>query len=173
DLMSEPNEEYEIQHVFDHALAELMSRDLALKRSGRASELVVDASLPRLEGNRHRMRQIIEYLLDNAFRYSLDGTPVRARARLEYEGRGEELVVEIEDEGVGIATEHHQEIFAPLWRVDSSTTRDTDGIGLSLHIARQMAQGMGGSLRVRSTLGEGSTFVLRVPAVRAAGELET
>jgi signal transduction histidine kinase len=69
----------------------------------------------------------------------------------------------VSDTGRGIPSEKFEQIFAPFVRVDTGYSRATEGTGLGLAISRDLARTMAGDLTVESTLGEGSTFTLRLP----------
>ena len=78
------------------------------------------------------------------------------------------LAVAVTDTGIGIAPEHLQSIFEPFVQADLSITRRFGGTGLGLTISRQLAERLGGSLVVRSEVGRGSTFEVKV----ATGSLD-
>ena len=102
-------------------------------------------------------------LLDNAIKYSPSRTAVTVAAR-EEDAR---LVIEVRDQGPGIAPEHHPRIFDRFYRVDKSRSRKLGGTGLGLSIVRHAAEAHGGTVGVTSAPGQGSTFTLRVPLAPA------
>lgn len=71
--------------------------------------------------------------------------------------------ISISDEGIGIAPEHVDRVFERFYRVDQARSRETGGTGLGLAIVRHVATNHGGEVNVRSTEGEGTTFVLSLP----------
>ena len=77
------------------------------------------------------------------------------------------FVVEVSDSGIGIPGVDLERIFERFYRVDRSRGRDTGGTGLGLAIVRHVTQNHGGSVEVTSTEGVGTTFTVRLPAVRA------
>ena len=77
------------------------------------------------------------------------------------------------DHGIGIPARDLERIFERFYRVDRARSRETGGTGLGLSIVRHVAANHGGDVRVSSVEGEGSTFVLRVPANRRATERVT
>ncbi len=107
--------------------------------------------------DRDRIRQAASILLDNAIKYTPQGGKVEIRAR-EEDGRA---ILEVSDTGVGISKDELPLIFERFYRADPSRT--TDGAGLGLAIARQIAEAHGGEIRVQSKTGEGSTFTLSIP----------
>ncbi len=125
---------------------------------GVALELSLSDQLPaRVKGDRDRLRQILLNLLDNAFKFTLQGTVTLAA---EWSG---ELRVSVRDTGQGIVPEKLDKIFEPFVQGDDSMTREQGGTGLGLAICRELAQLMGGNLTATSQAGQGSEFVLRVP----------
>src|SRR5690606_7084717 len=105
-----------------------------------------------------RLRQITMDLLTNAVKFTEAGH-IELRAEL----AGEELRIEVEDTGVGIAHENLERIFEPFWQEQGSLTRQHGGTGLGLAVARRLARQLGGSITAASEPGAGSTFTLRVP----------
>jgi signal transduction histidine kinase len=98
-------------------------------------------------------------LLTNAVKFTEPGGCVRVHCT----SRGEMATVVVEDTGRGIPSEKLEAIFEPFIQVETQLTRTHDGVGLGLAISRDLARGMGGDLTVRSTVGEGSTFMLMLP----------
>ena len=110
------------------------------------------------------MRQVVLNLLSNAVKFTEQGS-VKIAAQVE----NGHWLIEITDTGVGIAPEHLAMIFEEFRQVDASSTRQAGGTGLGLAISRKMANMMGGDIYVHSVIGQGSTFVLRLPRVPAIG----
>lgn len=105
-----------------------------------------------------KVMQIVVNLLGNAVKFT-DRGGVTLRA----ESRNEAVVVDVIDTGVGIASEHIEQIFEPFWQVDQAITRRTGGTGLGLSVSRRLALMLGGDITVSSTVGEGSRFTLILP----------
>lgn len=105
-----------------------------------------------------RVTQILTNLLSNAAKFA----PAE-RVCLEVLTADADVVFSVRDTGIGIANDALDHIFDPFRRAAWTTTREYDGTGLGLSIARSLAVLMGGTLDVSSTLGEGSTFTLRLP----------
>lgn len=110
-----------------------------------------------------RVRQIVINLVGNAIKFTEQGA-VRVKARLERSTGDSHLVIEVTDTGIGIPEEKQAAVFEAFRQADNSVTRRFGGTGLGLSISQQLAQLLGGALSVNSTLGEGSTFTLRVQA---------
>ena len=119
---------------------------------GPASEQPVSAVF-----DRERLRQAISILLDNAVKYTPEGGRVTVRT-IEVD---DTVAVSVSDTGVGISEEQVPHVFERFYRADEA--RSMEGSGLGLAIARQIAEDHGGSIEVRSQLGQGSTFTIRIP----------
>jgi two-component system, OmpR family, phosphate regulon sensor histidine kinase PhoR len=105
-------------------------------------------------GDRERLKQVLINLVDNAVKYTGEGGEVACRARL----HGDLCVVEVEDNGPGIAEEHQGRIFERFYRVDHDRSREAGGTGLGLAIVKHILEAHGSTVRVRSQVGKGSTF---------------
>jgi two-component system sensor histidine kinase SenX3 len=127
-------------------------RDIALR---------VDEPDRRLSllGDRRQLVSALYNLLDNAVKYSETGSDVEVSARTD----GELVDLVVRDHGVGIRDADRERIFERFYRVDPGRSRQTGGTGLGLAIVRHVATNHGGEVLVDSALGEGSTFVLRIP----------
>lgn len=112
-----------------------------------------------LVADRTQVSVALTNLLDNAVRYSPPDVPVHARV----EATGPEVSFAVEDHGVGIPTEDVGRIFERFYRVDRARSRATGGTGLGLAIVRHVAERHGGRVECRSSLGQGSTFILTLP----------
>ncbi len=108
-----------------------------------------------------KIAQILRNLVSNATKFTPHGE-IRVRASRS----GPQLVrFEVTDTGIGIAPEDQERVFEEFTQIDSPLQRTVKGSGLGLALSRRLAEILGGTLVVRSTVGEGSTFVLEVPAI--------
>jgi signal transduction histidine kinase len=121
----------------------------------------VDRQVPKVSGDRERLRQVLQNLLENAVKYSRTGEEVDVRAWAE-NGR---VLVAVEDTGPGIPREQHALIFERFGRANVGLGKP--GTGLGLFIARSIAEAHGGRLTVDSSPGDGATFTLNLPASTA------
>ncbi|GII29805.1 sensor histidine kinase [Planotetraspora mira] len=117
---------------------------------------------PELVADPMRLRQAVGNLVSNAVRHTPEDGHVTVYGRAS-DGHVE---IGVADTGNGIAAEHLPHVFDRFWRADRSRSRETGGSGLGLAIVRQIAEAHGGTVTVTSTLGEGSTFTLRLPMRR-------
>jgi Amt family ammonium transporter len=122
-----------------------------------------------VEGDAHRLRQVIVNLLGNAIKFT-DRGQVQVRVSLESETATDVVVrVAIEDTGIGIPPDRLHRLFQSFSQVDASTTRQFGGTGLGLAISKQLVELMGGMISVESQPGRGSTFWFRLPMPKAKG----
>lgn len=127
-------------------------------------EVSLDEKMPPIiMGDPARIRQMATNLLSNAIKFTNEGY-VRLHVRRHDETTWK-LVVE--DSGIGIPSHMQETIFEEFRQVDSSSQRKVGGTGLGLAIVRKLTMMMGGSVRVRSQIGIGSTFVIQLPMVVA------
>jgi signal transduction histidine kinase len=117
------------------------------------------ADLPPVRTDRERLREVLRNLVENALKYSEDHEPVDVDAELS----GDELVIHVRDHGVGIDPGDQPAIFERFHQLDQSATRQFGGLGLGLHLSKRLVEEIGGSIAVRSDIGHGSTFTVRVP----------
>ena len=145
----------------DVDLAQLVRDSAAAAEHGQdevAVRAVVRDPIPRVRGDRDRLRQVLVNLIDNAVKYSPPGDEVHVEA-LASNGR---VLIEVRDRGPGIAPEHQRVIFEKFGRVQVGD-QAKPGTGLGLFIARSIAEAHGGTLEVRSAPQRGATFRLSLP----------
>lgn len=125
----------------------------------RGFEVEVCEDFPIVVADPLRVEQILANLVSNACKYSAKGQPIRILLRR----REHSVSVAVVDQGRGIPADQLERIFDRFYRMENPMTMTTGGIGLGLHITRELAHAMGGTLGAESRLGEGSTFSLRLP----------
>ena len=105
------------------------------------------------------LRLALMNLTQNAIRYSPAGRPIFLRAV----ARDNAVILEVADEGPGIAAEHQHKIFQRFYRVDEARSRAEGGVGLGLAIVKWAVERMGGSVELESEVGRGSVFRVQLP----------
>jgi signal transduction histidine kinase/AmiR/NasT family two-component response regulator len=140
--------------------------ELAARKKGLAVELVGEGHLGAKHrvGDALRVRQILLNLLGNAVKFTAAG---RVAIEVLPDGARGGLAIDVVDTGIGIAPDALARLFKPFSQADASTTRRFGGTGLGLAISQQLAEAMGGTLEVSSTLGVGSRFHLWLPLAAA------
>ena len=114
-------------------------------------------------GSEAELVSAVGNLVNNAVRYTPPGGKVSVRVCSQADGT---LHITVADTGPGIAAEHLPRLTERFYRVDRSRSRDTGGTGLGLSIVKHVAQRHGGELMIASDLGKGSSFTIRLPALR-------
>ena len=125
-------------------------------------ETNVPVDLPRVSIDQRRMEQVLLNLIDNAVKYGAESRVIRLSAWV----AANEVVLAVQDEGIGIPPEHMDRIFQRFHRVDSKLTRMTGGSGLGLAISRGIVEAHGGRIWVESELGKGSIFFIALPVAQ-------
>lgn len=124
-------------------------------------KLVADAETIPCEGDPVRLEQVFLNLLENALKH---GNRSGLAIRIRLEQSGPQILAEVKDNGPGIPFEDQEHIFERFYRVHKDRSRDTGGTGLGLSIVKNVVVAHGGTVSVRSTPGEGSTFLVTLPA---------
>jgi len=147
----------ELALVIDEAVSTI--RNLV---RGRPVELVTEVpdDLPTIDLDRTRIRQVLRNLLNNAVRFTDEGSIAIAVTQ-----QAQNVNVCVADTGAGIPQDELPRIFDEFHQVDMSLRRSREGAGLGLAISRRFVQLHGGRIWVESELGEGSTFYVRLPAL--------
>jgi len=155
-------EDFSIRDVCE-ALANL-TRPMA-DRKNITLECRLEEAIPLLRQDSGKVRQILYNLLSNAIKFTPEGGRVTLRARTD----GRYVVLEVEDTGIGIAEEDRETVFEKFRQAkvpgqeDNVLTREHQGTGLGLSIVRELTRLLGGEIHLKSQLGQGSTFTIRLP----------
>ncbi|MFN7972646.1 MAG: DAHL domain-containing protein [Acidobacteriota bacterium] len=128
--------------------------------------LVLDAgpALGKMICDATKVRQTLLNLESNALKFTEKGT-VTLSGRREPGDGGDWITLSVRDTGIGLTDEQKDRLFQVFSQADASTTKRFGGTGLGLHISRRFCRMMGGDITVESKPGEGSTFVVKLPAV--------
>lgn len=152
--------DYELQGLLDEL--QLRHGEKAHAK-GLALRIHCDQALPiRIRGDRHRLLQVLNNLVDNAIKFTSEGAvDVRLKAS------GDRLRLEVQDCGRGIAPERQQHIFNRFEHADAQTNRTYGGTGLGLTLCEKLVLLHGGKIGVKSQLGQGALFWLEIPLLAA------
>ncbi len=126
-----------------------------------AVTLDLTADVPFVYADRYHLDNVIHNLIDNAVKYTNGKPDIRIRTQNE-EGR---LVWSVQDNGIGIATEHHKAIFRQFFRVPTGNVHNAKGFGLGLYYVRKIIKAHRWQIRLDSTLGQGSRFIITCPVM--------
>ncbi|HEY8209016.1 MAG TPA: HAMP domain-containing sensor histidine kinase [Myxococcaceae bacterium] len=130
------------------------------RHPGRSLEVQAGEALPALDGDAALLQRAVDNLLDNARKYSEADQPVTLSATV----RGGDLVVEVQDRGIGIDPEDLPRLFTPFFRTDRSRSRASGGVGLGLAMARRIVEAHGGTVSAESQASAGTTLRVTIPA---------
>lgn len=123
----------------------------------------VQQPLGKIHTDQTMVRQILFNMLSNAAKFTTGGD-VALRAGRSREADGEWLELQVSDTGIGMSTEQVDRVFDAFVEADASTTRKFGGTGLGLAITKHFCEMLGGEIMVESSVGDGSTFTVRLPA---------
>lgn len=128
------------------------------RRNGHV-ELELNAELQHVTGDRIHLTNLLYNLLDNAIKY----TEKEPRIRIRTQSNDEGVTVSIMDNGIGIPSSEHRKIFDRLYRVPTGNIHNAKGFGLGLSYVKIVVERHGGSIRLESQPGKGSTFHIQLP----------
>ncbi len=113
--------------------------------------------LPPVRLDDDKFQQIMTNLIDNGCKYS----PENSTVTISTEARGDEVIISIKDEGVGIKPEDSDKLFKKFSRIENHLTSKTQGNGLGLYITKQLIESMKGSITFKSEFKKGTTFIVK------------
>lgn len=129
-------------------------------------DLYIPSDLPDLRADRQAIKQILLNLLSNAIKFTEPGGHIQVQAAVDTMGQ---LVLAIEDTGIGIPEESIDSVFDPFTQVDNTLARQFEGTGLGLPLTRSLAELHDGSVELESSLGEGTKVTVTFPRERVVG----
>ncbi len=142
-----------IQDIISNALSQL-NDDISKKNINVI--LNIEAHLPAIEADPTKLSIAVLNLVDNAIKFNKTGGIIRISAS---QLKSKSIGVAISDTGIGIPEEKIEEIYSPFTQVDMSSTREHQGTGLGLAVAKTIIEAHGGKITLKSKLGKGSTFI--------------
>lgn len=141
-----------------------------LEESGLIIKWEIPETLPKINVDRQLFMQIFVNLIDNAIKYTPDGGTITISAKTDMSGiidgldiTSEEIIVSVQDTGIGIPMASQSRVFERFYRVDEGRSREMGGTGLGLAIAKHIAIAHNGRIWLDSILGQGSVFHVAVP----------
>jgi signal transduction histidine kinase len=141
--------------------------------NGLALHVDVPHDTPIVQSDAARIRQIVGNLLSNAIKYTRTGSitlRVRTHHSVTTDSAGDWVYFDVIDTGIGIPEDKRETIFEEFSRLNA---HDKPGAGLGLAISERLARALGGQIVVRSEVGHGSTFTLRIPTRASDGAADT
>jgi K+-sensing histidine kinase KdpD/CheY-like chemotaxis protein len=151
-----------MQEVMERAIAATSS---LFEQKNLTLEKYIDPSLPPVQGDRDKLIQVVVNLISNAVKFTPQGKVVCWASR-----QGNEIVVGVEDTGIGIAPQDHAAVFEQFKQVVGDTLTDKPkGTGLGLPICKEIVEHHGGRIWLKSELGKGSTFCFALPITKPDG----
>lgn len=138
---------------------------LSVSAGKRNVEIVRNGQQCVINGIRRYLYEIIYNLCDNAIRYNKDGGNVT----VELQNKDDNIVLSVGDTGIGIPAEHQSRIFERFYRVDKSHSKETGGTGLGLSIVKHAVAYHGGTIRLDSEIGKGTTINIIFPKFSFGG----
>ncbi len=150
----------EINEITSHAL-----HVLQLGADKKNTILKKEILTPIVFADPKRVEQVITNLVDNAIKYCPNGSTITVQWSEDHDPAHPAVVLKVIDNGPGIAEKYLDRLFERFYRLDKSRSRDKGGTGLGLSIVKHVMQRHNGSVTVESTIGTGTTFICRFPAV--------
>ena len=166
-LLSEGSQDQAKWSVVDMAsLLEEVTREFSANAAAAGVGLELESAPEEMlvRGDSLYLKQAIINLVDNAIKYNRPEGTVKVLAQVE----DSQLVLQVQDSGIGISQADQQRIFDRFYRVDKSRSRSQGGSGLGLAIVKKIVEGHGGTISVESAPGEGSTFRIMLPLHRSS-----
>ncbi len=132
---------------------------LKVNKRGGAINLIMKSTNPIIEGDKNHISNVIHNLLDNANKYSKESPNITVKTIDVKEG----IEIEVKDSGIGMSKEDLRRIFEKFYRVSTGNIHDVKGFGLGLSYVKAIVDAHKGTVRVKSELGQGSTFTVFFP----------
>jgi two-component system OmpR family sensor kinase len=148
-----------VEDLIDHARARFCAQ-----HDSHAVLVEVAGPLPRVAADAVLLRRVIDNLADNARKYSDPGSEIRISAAPVPSG----VAIAVADRGVGLDAADLAQVFTPFFRSDRSRSRATGGVGLGLVMSRRIVEAHGGTIRIASALGGGTTVTVELPGLAHA-----
>lgn len=156
---------FDARQLIERAVATIRPQ---VEGKGLRLESAIAPSVGTFVSDGRRVEQVLLNLLSNAVKFT-----ERGYVRVEADIEADHLVVRVTDTGIGIRSEEVTRLFRPFSQLDIGLDRQHEGTGLGLSICRRLVELLGGTIRVSSTWGQGSTFVVELPPATATSAPES
>lgn len=133
--------------------------NISAKQKNQILEFNSDESIPEIMGDKDRFEQVIVNILSNAIKYTPENGKIEVALKLD----GENIIVKVADNGIGIPKEDLPRLFERFYRVDKARSRMLGGTGLGLSIARQIVEAHKGKIKIQSEYGQGTQVFITLP----------
>jgi two-component system sensor histidine kinase SenX3 len=153
-------EAVDVRRTVDEALDRLQPE---IRRRGVTVDYTAHELLPAVEGDPEAFRQAVENLIGNALKYGGVAAWLGVDLRAETEGDRPEVLISVEDQGIGIQPNELSQIFEPFFRGRDALEQQLPGSGIGLSLVRRIIELYGGRITVKSNPGSGSRFTLHLP----------
>lgn len=148
-------------HVHDVIGAVVDNFQLQLEEKNGSAEMSLMAENDLVNADEVHLSNLVNNLIDNAVKYSKENVPLQVK--ISTSSNGKSFFLRVEDNGIGMSKETVKRVFERFYRAHTGNLHNVKGFGLGLSYVKTMVQAHGGDVKVDSTLGKGSTFVLEFP----------
>jgi len=147
-----------------HEIIEEVIQGFKVLLADRKIELYLTSANPIIAGDKTHFSNLIKNLIDNAIKYSNEHLEISIKT-YDFKKR---IVIEVQDNGIGIPATHHKKIFRKFYRVPTGNIHDVKGFGLGLNYVKNMTKMHDGQITLESQVGKGSIFKLVFPKANAS-----
>lgn len=142
-----------VQNIFSEVMFEAEKKNIQLTFAKQ------DTPLPPLRADQEKLNLVLQNLIENALKYTMEKGTVMVDAVQ----RGEKMLISVQDSGIGIPESEQENIFTKFYRADNARRLQTDGNGLGLYMTKQIVEEHGGSIWFESSKDKGTTFFFTIP----------
>ena len=146
--------DFQAFNIFELASEVIDAFEMKASQMNIILELINESQTEHVIGDKDKIQQVLMNLVSNSIKYGKDGGKTRVR----FFDMEANMLIEIADDGIGIAEDSLDRLFERFYRVDKNRSRDIGGTGLGLAIVKHILEGHNQNINVRSTVGVGSTF---------------
>lgn len=135
---------------------------LVAEEKGHRLQFKQASEIPEFYGDSDKLEQVLYNIISNSIKYTPNGGKIMVKVAKVYN----DICIEVEDTGIGIPEKDLARIFERFYRVDKARSRELGGTGLGLAISKGIIDAHGGTIEIKSTVGEGTTVLISLPVVR-------